>query len=103
MRHHRARNLTLPLRLLVSARSPEDLIYADEYGPETTPVFTRTAPEGVAVGRMAAEHVAPLLAEQPPGGWEAYVCGSNSFAEHASRLLVAAGQPVERIRIERFG
>lgn len=103
VRHHRARGLTLPLRLLVSARGPEDLIYADEYGPETTPVFTRTAPEGVAVGRLAAAHVAPLLAEQPPGGWEAYVCGSNSFAEHASRLLVAAGQPVERIRIERFG
>ncbi|MFD5763196.1 oxidoreductase, partial [Streptomyces sp. NPDC127044] len=33
----------------------------------------------------------------------AYVCGSNGFAEHASRLLVEAGQPVDRIRIERFG
>ncbi|MDQ1014011.1 ferredoxin reductase [Streptomyces afghaniensis] len=103
VRHHRARNLAVPLRLLVSARSPEELIYAREFGPETTPVFTRSAPEGVAVGRMAAAHVAPLLAEQPPGGWEAYVCGSNSFAEHASRLLVTAGQPVDRIRIERFG
>jgi ferredoxin-NADP reductase len=103
VRHHRARGLAVPLRLVVSARSAEELIYAREYGPETTPVFTRSAPEGVAVGRMAAAHVAPLLAEQPPGGWEAYVCGSNGFAEHASRLLVAAGQPVDRIRIERFG
>ncbi|WP_435213669.1 ferredoxin reductase [Streptomyces sp. bgisy034] len=103
VRHHRARGLDVPLRLLVSARSPEELVYAREYGAETTPVFTRSAPEGVAVGRMAAAHVAPLLAEQPPGGWEAYVCGSNGFAEHASRLLVAAGQPVDRIRIERFG
>ncbi|MFC5218659.1 ferredoxin reductase [Streptomyces coerulescens] len=103
VRHHRARGLDVPLRLLVSARSPEELIYAREYGAETTPVFTRSAPEGVAVGRMAAAHVAPLLAERPPGGWEAYVCGSNGFAEHASRLLVAAGQPVDRIRIERFG
>jgi ferredoxin-NADP reductase len=103
VRHHRARGLDVPLRLLVSARSPEELIYAREFGAETTPVFTRSAPEGVSVGRMAAAHVAPLLAEQPPGGWEAYVCGSNAFAEHASRLLVAAGQPVDRIRIERFG
>lgn len=103
VRHHRARNLTVPLRLLVSARSPEELVYARELGAETTPVFTRSAPAGVAVGRMAAAHVAPLLAEQPSGGWEAYVCGSNSFAEHASRLLVTAGQPVHRIRIERFG
>ncbi|MGW5640942.1 oxidoreductase, partial [Streptomyces sp. NPDC003832] len=70
---------------------------------ETTPVFTRSAPEGVPVGRLSAAHVAPLLAEAPEGGWEAYVCGSNAFAEHASRLLVAAGQPVEHIRIERFG
>ncbi|MFE9017573.1 ferredoxin reductase [Streptomyces sp. NPDC007808] len=103
VRHHRARGLDVPLRLLVSARGPEELIYASEYGAETTPVFTRNAPEGVPVGRIAAAHVAPLLAERPPGGWEAYVCGSNGFAEHASRLLVAAGQPVDRIRIERFG
>jgi ferredoxin-NADP reductase len=103
VRHHRARGLSVPLRLLVSARSPEELIYARELGPETTPVFTRSAPAGVPVGRLAAAHLAPLLAERPPGGWEAYVCGSNAFAEHASRLLVAAGQPVDRIRIERFG
>ncbi len=103
LRQHRARGLSVPLRLVVSARSPEELIYAREYGAETTAVFTRSAPEGVPVGRMAASHVAPLLAEQPDGGWEAYVCGSNGFAEHASRLLVNAGQPVDRIRIERFG
>lgn len=58
---------------------------------------------GHPVGRLTAAHLAPLLAERPDGGWEAYVCGSNGFAEHASRLLVAAGQPVDRIRIERFG
>jgi ferredoxin-NADP reductase len=103
VRHHRARGLSVPLRLLVSARGPEELIYARELGAETTTVFTRSAPAGVPVGRMSAAHVAPLLAEQPEGGWEAYVCGSNAFAEHASRLLVRAGQPVDRIRIERFG
>lgn len=103
VRHHRARGLDVPLRLLVSARSPADLIYAAEYGPESRPVFTRDAPAGVPVGRLTAAHLAPLLAEAPPGGWEAYVCGSNGFAEHASRLLAAGGQPVDRIRIERFG
>ncbi|MFK0156450.1 ferredoxin reductase [Streptomyces sp. NPDC090493] len=103
VRHHRNRALDVPLRMVVSARSPEELIYARELGAETTTVFTRAAPRGVPVGRMSAAHVAPLLADQPEGGWEAYVCGSNGFAEHASRLLVAAGQPVDRIRIERFG
>ncbi|MER6223012.1 ferredoxin reductase [Streptomyces sp. 900105755] len=103
VRHHRDRALDVPLRMVVSARSPEELIYARELGAETTTVFTRAAPRGVPVGRVSAAHVAPLFAEQPEGGWEAYVCGSNGFAEHASRLLVAAGQPVDRIRIERFG
>ncbi|MGP2440346.1 ferredoxin reductase [Streptomyces sp. JW3] len=103
VRHHRARDLSVPLRLVVSARGPEDLLYAREYGAETTRVFTRSAPAGTPVGRLTAAHLAPLLAERPAGGWEAYVCGSNSFAEHASRLLAAAGQPVDRIRIERFG
>ncbi|MEU7059203.1 ferredoxin reductase [Streptomyces sp. NPDC046197] len=103
VRHHRARRLSVPLRLVVSARSPQELIYAREFGAETAPVFTRSAPKGVPVGRLTAAHLAPRLAERPPGGWEAYVCGSNAFAEHASRLLVEAGQPVDRIRIERFG
>ncbi|MFJ8492663.1 ferredoxin reductase [Streptomyces sp. NPDC094038] len=103
VRHHRSRRLTVPLRLLVSARTPEDLIYAEEYGPETTPVFTRTAPPGVRPGRLSAGHLEPWLARSPAGGWEAYVCGSNSFAEHASQLLAELGLPVERIRVERFG
>lgn len=73
VRHHRARRLAVPLRLLVSARGPEELIYAGEYGAETTPVLTRTAPRGTPVGRLTAAHLAPLLAERPDGGWEAYV------------------------------
>ncbi|MGW2226934.1 ferredoxin reductase [Streptomyces formicae] len=99
VRHHRAAGLDLPLRLVVSARTRQDLIYAAEYAEETTAVLTRTE------GRLNAAHLAPFLGAdgQPEGGWEAYVCGSNGFAEHASRLLVAGGQPVDRIRIERFG
>lgn len=98
LRHWRGAGRPVPLRLLVSARTREDLIYADEYGDETTVVLTR------AEGRLRAEHLAPFLGPgQPHGGWEAYICGSNGFAEHASRLLVAGGQPVDRIRIERFG
>ncbi|WP_030778794.1 ferredoxin reductase [Streptomyces sp. NRRL S-920] len=99
VRHHRRTGLGLPLRLVVSARTPEDLIYADEYADETTVVLTRTE------GRLSARHLAPFLGDggRPEGGWEAYICGSNGFAEHASRLLVEGGQPVDRIRIERFG
>ncbi|MEV7193084.1 ferredoxin reductase [Streptomyces sp. NPDC093510] len=99
VRHHRLAGLDVPLRLIVSARTPEDLIYADEYAEETTVVLTRSE------GRLHSGHLAPFLSEEgrPEGGWEAYICGSNGFAEHASRLLVEGGQPVDRIRIERFG
>ncbi|MET7360250.1 ferredoxin reductase [Streptomyces sp. NPDC005562] len=99
VRHRRLAGLDVPLRLIVSARTPQDLIYADEYGDETTVVLTRTE------GRLNAGHLAGLLdaSGRPEGGWEAYICGSNGFAEHASRLLVDGGQPVDRIRIERFG
>ncbi|MFG2647685.1 FAD-binding oxidoreductase [Streptomyces sp. NPDC048436] len=98
LRHWRRGGSAVPLRLLVSARTREDLIYADEYGDETTVVLTGTQ------GRLNAGHLAPFLGPaQPVGGWEAYICGSNGFAEHASRLLVAGGQRVDRIRIERFG
>ncbi|QCX75434.1 Stearoyl-CoA 9-desaturase electron transfer partner [Streptomyces sp. YIM 121038] len=98
IRHHRRAGLTVPLRLLVSARTRADLLYADEYGAETDVLLTR------AEGRLTAGHLAPHLgAGRPEEGWEAYVCGSNGFAEHASRLLVEGGQPVDRIRIERFG
>ncbi|MFE6886983.1 ferredoxin reductase [Streptomyces sp. NPDC057694] len=98
LRHHRLRRLTVPLRLVVSARTAEDLIYAAEYGEETTPVLTREGERR----RLAADHLAPCFTRGAPA-WEAYVCGSNAFAEHASRLLVDLGQPVDRIRIERFG
>ncbi|MFF7679090.1 ferredoxin reductase [Actinacidiphila glaucinigra] len=97
VRHHRLRGLDVPLRLIVSASTREDLIYGAEYGPETQVLLTR------AEGRLTAAHLDPLLADPPPGGWEAYVCGGNGFAEHASRLLAAGGQPLDRIRIERFG
>jgi ferredoxin-NADP reductase len=33
----------------------------------------------------------------------AFVCGSTGFADAAAALLMQAGVPAERIRIERFG
>ena len=56
LRHRRRRDLGVPLALVVSVRSPEDLFYAGEYGPETTVVYTRSAPPGHArpPGRLDA-------------------------------------------------
>jgi ferredoxin-NADP reductase len=102
LRH--ARRLGRPdlVQLIVSARSPEDLYYADELpGPETTVIYTRQAPPdaGRAAGRLAVADVAPLVR----GGETAYVCGSPGFADAATAVLTEAGVPVGSIRVERFG
>ena len=90
------------VRMVVSVRSPEDLYYAAELpGPQTTVVYTRVAPSGSPrpPGRLAVADVAALVR----GGEDAYVCGSAGFAEAATTVLLAAGVPVERIKVERFG
>ncbi|HZQ85051.1 MAG TPA: ferredoxin reductase [Acidimicrobiales bacterium] len=90
------------VRLVVSARSPDDLYYADEVvGPETTIVFTRTAPPDSvrAVGRLQADDLKHALLPDAT----VYICGSDAFANAAGDLCVQLGVPTERIRVERFG
>jgi ferredoxin-NADP reductase len=102
LRLARRRGTSDLIRLVVSVRSPDDLYYADEIaGPETTLVYTRAAPPAFTrpPGRLALADIPMPLA---PGG-TAYVCGSSGFADAASDLLLAAGVPTEKIRVERFG
>jgi ferredoxin-NADP reductase len=89
------------IRLVVSVRNRESLYYPDELpGPETTVVYTRQAPPGSvrAAGRLEGGDL-PVLA----AGATAYVCGSSGFADAATNLLMEAGLPSGRIRVERFG
>ena len=101
VRHRRALGLAVPLHLVVSARSREDLLYADEYGEESTVVLTRAVPPGWArpPGRLTAADLAPHAVE----GATVYVCGSTGFAGAAERLLAEVGVPAGSIRVERFG
>jgi ferredoxin-NADP reductase len=102
MRQARASGRSDLVRLVVSARSPDDLYYADELpGPESLVVYTRQAPPGAGrtAGRLALADVAPLVR----GGETVFVCGSPGFADAATAVLIAAGVPVEAIRVERFG
>ncbi len=101
LRHHRRAGLHVPLRLVVSVRSPEDLPFAGEYGAESTIIHTRRAPAGATrpAGRLVAADLRPVLL---PGA-TAYVCGSAAFAEHASQLLVELGLPAVSVRVERYG
>ena len=88
-----------PLQLVVSVRSPVDLLYAGELpGPDVTVLYTRRGPAGAGrpPGRMT-------LVDLPPPAPLAYVCGSSGFADAASRLIVQAGVPANHVRVERFG
>ena len=90
------------VRIVVSVRSQEDLYYAAELtGPETTVVYSRRNPPGVArpPGRLTAADLPPT----PGGAVTAYVCGSAGFADHATDLLLDCGIPATAIRVERFG
>ncbi|MFI5054470.1 MAG: oxidoreductase, partial [Acidimicrobiia bacterium] len=90
------------VHLVVSARGPDELYYADELaGPETTVVFSREAPDtsNRPAGRLTAADLAPVMVPDATG----YVCGSAGFADTASHLLLDLGMPAERIRVERFG
>jgi ferredoxin-NADP reductase len=88
------------VHLVVSVRSPEAPYYADELpGHETTIVYTRHAPESEArpPGRLTARDL-----PAPQAGGLTYICGSTSFADAASDLVVGADTPIADIRVERF-
>ena len=90
------------VRLVVSVRSPDDLYYARELpGPESSVAYSRVAPPAFArpVGRLTAADITVPDATDTT----AFVCGSSGFCDAATDLLIGAGVPVQRIRVERFG
>jgi ferredoxin-NADP reductase len=103
LRHRRRTMPDLPMRLIYSARTEADLIYADELGPEAVVTLTREEPAGWEghTGRIDAGLIA--AAGIDPGTATAFACGSNGFVEAASGLLMDAGMDASRIRTERFG
>jgi ferredoxin-NADP reductase len=109
LRLARARGVGDRFRLLVSVRSPADLLYADELpGAEVTVLYTRAAPDGWprAAGRLALAdlaELADLAGLSADGDLTAYVCGSSGFVEAASHLLLDIGLQADQVRIERFG
>ena len=101
LRHRRLTMPHLPMRLVYSVRTAEDVIYADELGDDAVLTFTRESPQGWSGhrGRIDRE----LLAEAGIDPGTAFVCGSNGFVEAASRLLLQAGYEPDQVRTERFG
>ena len=108
LRHHSAIESRVPLRLLYSVRTLDDVAYRDELagltGVEIRLTLTRSWPEGWRgyrrrIDRALLEEVAWPPAERPL----VYVCGATGFVETAADLLVQLGYDPDRIRTERFG
>jgi ferredoxin-NADP reductase len=98
----------VPVRLLYSARTWEDVIYREELerlrgdGFDVVYTLTRSRPEGWTgyARRIDAE----LLAEvAPPDLALAFVCGPTPFVEAVAGALVTLGHIPARIKTERFG
>jgi ferredoxin-NADP reductase len=101
-----------PFRLVYSARSPDQVLYADELarvaaagdGVDVTFVYTRTAPPGSSrpPGRITAADLSAegLLPGRAPA---IFVCGPTGYVEAVAGLLTAEGHDAGRIKTERFG
>ena len=80
---------------------PDDLYYADELpGPETTVVYTRSAPPGSTrpAGRLAVGRP-----RHDRRGGDGLRVRLGRLRRRRQPLLLDAGVPAERIRVERFG
>jgi ferredoxin-NADP reductase len=99
------------IRLLVSSRSLDDLLFAEELrradaepGIDVQITLTRVQPPGWSglarrVDREMLVELGPPPSERP----RVFVCGPTPFVEHAADALVALGHAPSAIHAERFG
>lgn len=102
LRMARREGPNVPVHLLVSVRSPDDLFYRDELtGSDVTVVYTRVVPprSSRAPGRLTVSDLAPLVRPDAT----AFVCGSSRFAGGVTPRLIEAGVGASMIRVEQFG
>src|SRR3954451_13026180 len=111
VRHRAAHSSTVDARLLLSARSSDDVLYRDELarlaagdGVAVHETFTREPPAGWSgfARRVDADmlsDVGPAPSQRP----RIFVCGPTAFVERAADLLVGLGHETDAIHLERFG
>jgi ferredoxin-NADP reductase len=104
LRHHRNAGSQADMRLLLSSRTREDVLYREElegFGDAVHLTLTREKWDGWS------RHIdAEMLREVGPGPDEhphVYVCGPTAFVEEAARLLVELGHLPAAVHTERFG
>ena len=111
LRHYVAVGSAVPLRVLYSSRSLEDVIYReeltrmrDEKGIDIRFTLTRQQPPGWdgyarRIDRALLAEVAFPSDDRP----RTYICGPTGFVEAAAGGLVEIGHDPSSIRTERFG
>ena len=103
-RHRRAAAPDVASTLLVSARGPEDLIYAEELEGAAVITYTREHPPGwTGYARRVDRELLAEVAPPPEARPRCFVCGPTSFVERVAEELVALGHHRALIKTERFG
>ena len=111
LRHRSARRSVIDARLLVSARSVEDVLYREELATLATgdglavhETLTRERPRGwTGFARRVDSQLLALVGPGPATGPRIFICGPTAFVERAADLLVELGHDPASIRAERFG
>lgn len=112
-RHRAARNSTVPVVLVFSARIWDEVIFRDELiglddrrdGFDLVLTLTREAARRTAdyARRVDVAMMAQAMARLPEPPGLAFVCGSNAFVSVAAQALIDAGVAAGNIRTERYG
>lgn len=112
IRHREAASSSVPMHLLYSSRTPQDVIYSQELmnfqnsqdGLGITFTFTRQSPEGWTgyarrIDVPMLREVAGALVDKV----QAYVCGPTLMVEAVADGLLQIGLEPNQVRTERFG
>ena len=112
IRHHKAAGSDVPVRLLFSSRSYEDVIFREELESlaaenntlEITHTLTRSTPPGwTGYDRRIDEEMLGEVAFSPEDRPLAFVCGPTPLVETVATDLVGLGHDPTRVKTERFG
>jgi len=109
VRHRQRAGSDVPVRLLYSSRTLDDVIYREELdevrdGIEVVYTLTRERPPGwTGYDRRVDADLLREVAWRAGDGARAFVCGPTSFVEAVAKGLVDLGYPPARVKTERFG
>jgi ferredoxin-NADP reductase len=113
IRHRAARRALVPMVLLLSVRSWEDMAFREDLlqlasrddGFHFEIATTRSLPQrpGDYHRRVDAAMMAQVLQHLPATPATVYVCGSDPFVEAAAQALIASAVSADVIRTERYG